>query len=82
MWAIHTLLNRKDNVVTEAEDKLIEEKIALKLCGYPWSFQNAKDQMSKPKANNKSNKKNTNAVKNLCMFRIFSKMVFKYIQEH
>ncbi|XP_072048917.1 uncharacterized protein [Amphiura filiformis] len=57
LGVIRTLLDRMDNVVTEDEDKkLEEEKIrqALGRCGYPgWSFKKMKDKMA-----NKHNKPN------------------------
>ncbi|XP_072048952.1 uncharacterized protein [Amphiura filiformis] len=50
LGVIRTLLDRMDNVVTEDEDKkLEEEKIrqALGRCGYPgWSFKKVKDKMA------------------------------------
>lgn len=46
LGVIRTLLDRKDNIVTEDEDKIIEEETirsALKLCNYPdWTFNKVK----------------------------------------
>ena len=53
LGVIRTLYDRKDNIVTEEDDKQQEEQkvqAALQLCGYPqWTFKKVKDQMSKPK---------------------------------
>ena len=55
LGVIKTLFDRKDNIVTENQDKVAEEQNveeALKVCGYPeWTFEKVKGQMHvvKPK---------------------------------
>ncbi|XP_072021483.1 uncharacterized protein [Amphiura filiformis] len=50
---IRTLMDRKDKVITEEADKLVEEqkiKEALKLCGYPeWAFKDVNKKTAKKK---------------------------------
>ena len=53
MGVIRTLLDRKERIVNEDDDKLQEEEKvvrALKNCGYPQcKFKKVKDQMKVPK---------------------------------
>ncbi|XP_072019708.1 uncharacterized protein [Amphiura filiformis] len=52
-WCCATLLDRKNKLVTEDQDKVEEEKHikdALQKCGYPaWSVEKVMNQMAKPK---------------------------------
>ena len=53
LGVVRTLMDRKDHIVTEEEDKINEEKRveeALKICGYPtWAFEKVKQQMESGK---------------------------------
>ena len=53
LGVVRTLMDRKDHIVTEEEDKINEEKKvekALKICGYPtWAFEKVKQQMESGK---------------------------------
>ena len=55
LGVIRTLFDRKDNIVTDDQDRAVEEQKvedALKICGYPgWTFEKVKGQMHavKPK---------------------------------
>ena len=59
LGVIRTLFDRKDNIVTEDQDRAVEEQKvedALKICGYPgWTFEKVKGQMHavKPKKDTK-----------------------------
>ena len=52
---VRTLLDRIDTVVSEPEDKMVEEKTvtdALTICGYPpWTFEKVKKQRKNKKDN-------------------------------
>ena len=57
-----TLYDRKENIITEATDKEVEEKTideALQKCGYPpWTFKEVKEQIAtKQKKKNDTKKK-------------------------
>ena len=58
LGVIRTLLDRKERVVTEPDDKIAEEqhiKTALKVCGYPqWSFDKVKQLKDNPKPKTKA----------------------------
>ena len=53
LGVVRTLMDRKDHIVTEEEDKINEDKKveeALKVCGYPtWAFEKVKKQMERGK---------------------------------
>ena len=56
---IRTLFDRKNNIVTEEDDKIEEKKVqeALATCGFPkWTFEKVKNQM-KQKTSKKVTKK-------------------------
>ncbi|XP_072014982.1 uncharacterized protein [Amphiura filiformis] len=61
LGVMRTLLDRKNKLVTEDQDKVEEEKHikdALQKCGYPaWSVEKVKNQMAKPKPVKKRTKK-------------------------
>ena len=63
LGVVHTLLDRMNSVVTEDEDKeLEEEKIrsAFSRCGYPkWTFTQVKEQMANKQVKRKNKKKDT-----------------------
>ena len=54
LGVVRTLMDRCQNLVSEAEDREAQERHireALKRCGYPgWSFKKVKQQMARPKA--------------------------------
>ncbi|XP_072051605.1 uncharacterized protein [Amphiura filiformis] len=61
LGVVRTLLDRKNKLVTEDQDKAEEEKHikdALQKCGYPaWSVKKVKNQMAKPKPMKERTKK-------------------------
>ncbi|XP_072017028.1 uncharacterized protein [Amphiura filiformis] len=61
LGVVRTLMDRKNRIVTEDEDKEREDdhiKGALQKCGYPdWSIKKVKDQMAKPKSKKERKKK-------------------------
>ncbi|XP_072018319.1 uncharacterized protein [Amphiura filiformis] len=70
LGVVRTLLDRKDAIVTEEEDKQQEEehiKHALNQCGYPnWTIEKVKQQISdKTKAKKKAKDKNTERSKGM-----------------
>ena len=71
LGVIRTLLDRKDNIVTQDDDKEQEEtriKDALEGCGYPkWTFDKIKKQMSTPKPKKVKPKKKGDASRSLGM---------------
>ena len=64
LGVIRTLLDRKDKIVTEPEDKIAEEEIirsALMQCGYPqWTIDKVKKARQQPKKKDSKNAKSDN----------------------
>ena len=67
LGAIRTLLDRNDSIVTEEEDRKLEEdhiRKALSVCGYPeWTINKVRKDRSSPKPNPATSKNSTKTAK-------------------
>ena len=83
---IRTLMDRKDKVVTEQEDKDMEEqkiKEALKLCGYPeWTFKQSKQKKDSKTKSKKKPETNTRRMVVLPYKKGLSQRVQRIFKKH
>ena len=89
LGVVRTLLDRKDNIVTEEEDRQEEDnniKQALNQCGYPqWAIEKVKCNNAKPRQSKKPSKQEKDKSKGLVVIPYIeglSERLSRFLKKH